>query len=262
MLSEKKIKQFRRYSNSRSARHKDGTTLLDGLHLAQEVVTHAPELIQDIYHTENALTENPEINTFLSSLGTSFSPTLIASRTLKKIAPTTTPSGILTVISTPTPTRTLPDQSSCVLLLDRIADPGNMGTIIRSGVALGADAVIISPESADAWSPKVLRAAQGAHFSTTILTDFDLTDVKLLFNGPVIGAFLDSEAASLYDTNLTGKIAICVGNEGKGISAEEFSIYGDHKVYIPMQKGFESLNVAMTTGIILSERLRQKISSQ
>ncbi len=255
--SNELIKKIHKYSKSQSERKKDSITILDGLHLLEEIfkVDDSNRLLY-IFCTEKAL-QSLEINNFLKS--NNLEITLVTESIMNKISPTKTPQGILGIYNFPNRS-ILSKNATTVILLDRIADPGNLGTIIRTGVSMGADAFFCSTGCAQAWSPKVLRASQGAHFYTTIFTEFDLVNIKKVFDGEIFGAFLNLDAKSIYQTKFPKKIGFCFGNEGSGINSLEFDKYGDKKIFIPMSKGFESLNVAIASGICLSERKRQIFS--
>ncbi len=140
-----------------------------------------------------------------------------------------------------------------VLLLDRISDPGNMGTIIRSAVAFGIDTIVIGEGSVSIYNPKVVRATEGLMFHINIIEDNLLETI----------AELKSEGYTIYTTdveggeplekiNFSGKIAIIMGNEGAGVS-DELRTCADHKLYIKMSSLCESLNVGVATSIILYE---------
>src|SRR5947207_13588533 len=123
--------------------------------------------------------------------------------------------GALAVVETPTsPFERAAD--FCVLLED-IQDPGNAGSILRSAAAAGVAQVFLSSQCAFAWSPKVLRAAQGAHFHLEIYEDVDLAAWARAYHGKVAAA-VAAGGEPLYAVDLTGPIAVAIGNEGGGLS--------------------------------------------
>ncbi len=253
--SNELVKKIYKYTKSQTIRGKDSVTILDGLHLIQEVFKAGnPKNLSHVLCTQKSLSsiefseflKNKQINLFL-----------VTDEIMKKISPTKTPQGILGVYNFPKNPQNLDINTKTVTLLDRVSDPGNLGTIIRTGVALGVEAFFLSKGCAQAWSPKVLRASQGAHFYTNIFVDFDLENIKKYFDGEIFGTFLDPQAKSIYNTIFPSKVGFCFGNEGSGINEKEFKKYGKNKIFIPMDKNFESLNVAIASGICLSERKRQ-----
>jgi TrmH family RNA methyltransferase len=160
------------------------------------------------------------------------------------------------LIGLPQPTGTIAD-SRFALLLEDIQDPGNLGSMLRSAAAAGCDAVFLSTGCADAWSPKVLRAAMGGHFVLNIHERQDLPGVANAFPGTLLAASLQAKR-SLYDCDLRGNIAFLVGNEGAGLSAGLLDM-ATQTVAIPMPGKIESLNAAAATAICLFEAVRQRM---
>jgi TrmH family RNA methyltransferase len=141
-------------------------------------------------------------------------------------------------------------KSGIHLLLDNVQDPGNVGTIIRSAHAFGAESVILCNNSADAYNPKTIRATMGAIFKQRVLslsTDqiFDIKNSGATF----IGASNDIEANDLRQASLKDVI-IVLGNEGQGISKELLN-FCNEMIYIPISSDCESINVAAAASIIL-----------
>ncbi|MDP2813907.1 MAG: RNA methyltransferase [Erysipelotrichaceae bacterium] len=134
------------------------------------------------------------------------------------------------------------------LLCDDIQDPGNMGTIIRTALSFGFDAVAVSDGSADVFNDKTLRASQGAVFHLPIIRS-DLKDIikELKENGVVILASTLDDAQSLDSFEPLDQVAVILGNEGQGVSNRLLAL-ADNKVKIEMS-GFDSLNVAVAAGI-------------
>ena len=130
-----------------------------------------------------------------------------------------------------------------------VADPGNAGTIVRTAVAAGAQAVVFSPESVDPWNPKAVRASAGALFR-----------VPLAETGPKgerVGA--DPHRGDPYDqADLTGPLTLVVGNEAHGLDQLDQSAAIDRWVSIPTAESVESLNVAAATAILCFEIARQR----
>lgn len=143
------------------------------------------------------------------------------------------------------------------ILIDKIQDPGNLGTIIRTAVAVGALGVIIVKGTVDLYNDKVLRSTMGAIFKINIyfVDEYSFLDEFLKNDFKIIVA--DSHSNNIYfNENLTGKIILVVGNEGNGIS-EELKSFDSSDVCIPMSNDLESLNVAQALSIIAFEYVRQ-----
>ncbi|MGI6199386.1 MAG: TrmH family RNA methyltransferase [Christensenellales bacterium] len=147
-------------------------------------------------------------------------------------------------------------QEGLVLALDRVQDPGNVGTLIRSADAMGARAVALSPGCADCWSPKVVRAAMGSLFHLPVCAEVELSGYLTAFaqaGGQVIGGLL--EGGCLYETAVRPDCAVVVGNEAQGIDPALRSLVTG--VRIPMAGAAESLNAAVAGSILLYEARRQ-----
>jgi TrmH family RNA methyltransferase len=165
--------------------------------------------------------------------------------------------GALAVVLTPEPAPA-PAADFCLLLED-IQDPGNVGSMLRSAAAAGVTQVYLSRHCAFAWSPKVLRAGQGAHFQLAIYEDVDLVEWTRAYRaggGSVAAAVVDG-GLPWHAQRFAPRVALAVGNEGAGLSAPLLAAV-DRRVTITMPGRSESLNVAVATGILLFERVRQR----
>ena len=144
------------------------------------------------------------------------------------------------------------------LALDGIQDPGNLGTIIRVADWYGIDTIYCSPDTADAWSPKVVQATMGSIARVHIIY-CDLQQLLGNVSVPVYGTVLDGE--NIYTQQLTQEGIIVMGNEGRGISAPIRQLL-THRLLIPQKRpGAESLNVAIATAIVCSEFCRTNLKS-
>ena len=165
--------------------------------------------------------------------------------------------GLLAIVATPRPASLAHADFS--LLIDEVQDPGNVGSMLRSAAAAGVAQVLLSKHCAFAWSPKVLRAGQGAHFCVDIHEDVDLPAWAAGFRatGGEVVATVATGGTSLFAASLGTRIALAIGNEGAGISAE-LAAQATQRVTIPMHAGVESLNVAAAAAVCLFECLRQR----
>ncbi|HLI06125.1 MAG TPA: RNA methyltransferase [Ktedonobacteraceae bacterium] len=154
-----------------------------------------------------------------------------------------------------------------LLILDDIADPGNMGTILRTALAANVDAVLLIPNCVDPFNPKVVRAAAGAHVALPIEVDMSWPAIaeRVARHCPEGPRVLLAEAGSshiYYEQDLTRPFALITGNEAHGPSPQARAL-ATLTISIPLANGVESLNAAMATGIILYEGVRQmKITGQ
>lgn len=176
---------------------------------------------------------------------------------LATLAATSPDVGVLAVVATPSTPLPLPGASH--LLLDGLQDPGNVGTALRTAAAAGVTQVLLSKDCAFAWAPKVLRAAQGAHFLTTVVEDVDLPAWARAFRaaGGMVVASGVGKGDDLYATPIAGPWAVAIGNEGAGLSAD-LAAAASTTVTIPMPGGMESLNAAAAAAVVLFELVRRQ----
>lgn len=160
------IKELKKLNKSNRYCRETGRTIAEGIHLAQELIKR-PELIQQIVVRTGA-ENSPEVQKVLQTLNSLSKPVIeVPAAIFNEISPVDTSVGLLCVI-------TIPDQNKIrvgedAVYLDGVQDPGNVGTIVRTAVAAGVKTFITSPDSAWIWSPKVLRAGMGAHFSVRVV---------------------------------------------------------------------------------------------
>lgn len=240
-------------TSSARQRRKVQQTLLEGAHLLQAYHAYANQRPQHLLVTEAAM-QNREVVELLDKF-----PDVPLSQLddslFTELSELKTPSCILALIDLPRIPIALVQSSFCLLLED-IQDPGNLGSILRSAAAAGCDAVFLSKNCADAWSPKVLRAGMGGHFVLDIYESIDLLAMATSFQGKIFATVVGAKS-NLYDCDLRGKIAFAVGNEGAGLSESLLAMISQH-ITIPMPGRSESLNVAAATAICLFEAVRQR----
>jgi TrmH family RNA methyltransferase len=176
--------------------------------------------------------------------------------TLERVASTASPQPHIAVAKLPRSTE-LPKDGDCwVLVADRVQDPGNLGTMIRSAAAAGASALVLTPGTVDVFSPKVVRATAGALF---LLPCIEVSSLEELSGSKLslVGTSSHEQAGSVpYDEfDFTGRVALVMGNEAAGLDA---STPIDAWVTIPHVGPVESLNVAMATTVLSFEIARQR----
>jgi 23S rRNA (guanosine2251-2'-O)-methyltransferase len=146
-----------------------------------------------------------------------------------------------------------------ILVLDEVQDPHNLGACLRTAEAAGVDLVIVSKDRSSSITPVVRRAASGAAETLPIIQATNLARVlrELKKHGVWLAGTSDAAPASLYETDLTGPLALVMGGEGKGIRRLTADLC-DYLVSIPMAGHVESLNVSVATGVCLFEIARQR----
>lgn len=181
---------------------------------------------------------------------------IVSYSVLKNISNTENPQGIVAVTNY-FKKESLDLENGFYILVDKVQDPGNMGTIIRTAHAAGALGIITTKGTVDVYNEKTLRSTMGSIFYIPIIEDDNLNKVRFLQqNGfRLLISSLDTNN-NFYDVNMTENMIIAVGNEGNGIS-EDLNNISDIKVKIPMPGLAESLNVAVACSIMTFERIRQ-----
>lgn len=178
-------------------------------------------------------------------------------REFASAAETDSPQGVLAIAEVPDRTlAALANRAKMrLLVLDGVQDPGNVGTIVRTAAALGADATVALPGTVDLWNAKVVRSGMGAHFHHLCLpgTWDDLDAFRRDGLVEVWGA--DSSGVPLTTLKAPGRVAVVVGNEGGGLSPASRE-RATRLVAIPLAAPVESLNVAVAAGILLHELTR------
>jgi TrmH family RNA methyltransferase len=249
-------KAMARLVTSGSQRRKQGLSILDGTHLLAAFLDSGkqPEEVM----VNGAGLADRAIARLVERSGKA-RVTLLSDALFKSLSTVESPTGVIAAVRTPRGGSVPPD-AALVLALEDIQDPGNVGTLLRSAAAAGAGHVLLSAHCAFAWSPKVLRAAMGAHFHLNIVEGAELAEFLRTYRGRSVALSARGEA-SLYDLDLARPCAILVGNEGAGLSGP---LQGAAKVRarIPMPGRVESLNAATAGSICLFEAVRQRESQE
>jgi len=247
-----RYKVVKRLVTNASERRKSGRSVLDGAHLLAAFLDSGGKP-EEIYVSQAGLARDEIARLVQRSEPAPL--TLLADGLFEALSTVESPTGVIAVVPTPA-AKPVPSDAGFVLLLEDIQDPGNVGTLLRSAAAAGAEHVMLSPACAFAWSPKVLRSAMGAHFAVNIVEGADLEAWVKAFRGTSIALDGWSEQ-SLYDLELHTPIALLVGNEGSGLSPA-LARAATLRARIPMSKRMESLNAAAAGTVALFEAARQR----
>jgi len=250
-----RLKEAARLIGSSRDRRKSGRCVLEGAHViaAYRDRYGAPE---SLIIAESSLAE-PRVRALRA--GVPESRTLVVNESAwSELGPL--PASVAALAVVPTPLNEFKRAADFCLLLEDVQDPGNVGSILRTAAAAGVAQVFLSPQCAFAWSPKVLRAGQGAHFHLEIYEGVDLGDWARDYRGRVVAA-VAAGGAPLFTAVLVGPIAIAIGNEGAGLSSAVRDASSE-RVTIPMPGGFESLNAAAAAAVCLFEAVRQRAKTR
>jgi RNA methyltransferase, TrmH family len=251
-----RIQLIRSLLQDRKSRDESEQFIIEGVRLVEEAVKNQAS-IQEVYFSEslsgrgksildhfqesNIPTEEVDNDIFLSMMDTENGQGIaaICRKTHKE----------------------LPSSSNFIIIADQLRDPGNLGTLLRTAAAAGAQAVFTSPGSVDLFSPKVIRSAMGAHFHIACAEmDWNqLLQIKQEKAVPVFSAYVAAaNAESIYwDCDFNHPTILIIGNEADGASENAFKL-ADQRVSIPMPGNFESLNAAVAAGILIFEVARQR----
>jgi TrmH family RNA methyltransferase len=171
-----------------------------------------------------------------------------------ELSPVATPTGLLAEVAWLTPPAI--NATPLVIVLEDIQDPGNLGSMLRTGAAAGATLAVLSKGCHDPWSPKALRGGQGAQFVLPLMIGVDVVEWLAGFAGESLALAL-AEDNSLYAHKLAGSLALVVGNEGAGLS-QAVCEAASATIRIPMPGKIESLNAAAALAVAVFEAARQR----
>jgi TrmH family RNA methyltransferase len=226
------------------------------MHLIERALESAPKRIQKIVHTAAFADAHTQLFTRVKKkkIPTQQLPSSLAER----ISDTKSPQGIFAIVTFEL-LGSLNYSGDSIIAFDHVSDPGNLGTILRTAAWFGIEEVLLSPGCADSYSPKVLRSTQGEIFSVKITQCESLPEA--LKEGKKIGykilaTTLSPSAGSIYKEKFDKKRIVVFGSEAHGVSPEALDVV-DREIIIPSAGAGESLNVAVSVGIVLSELQRR-----
>jgi TrmH family RNA methyltransferase len=239
-----------------TVRRREGRFLVEGPQAVREAVRFASARVRDVYLTPDAVARNPEILAEAREAGLRLhgsTPEVVA-------AMSGDAQGVLAVANVPEPTLegSVREGACLVVMLSNVRDPGNAGTIIRIADAAGADAIVLTGECVDPYSPKVVRASAGSLFHLPVVTGIRFQDAMAQAREVGLGVFAASASGSddlftladAVEAPLAGPIAWVFGNEAWGLSPEEIAA-ADRSVRLPILGEAESLNVAAAVSVAL-----------
>lgn len=255
--SNAKVKQVVQWQNKARERREAGVFLTEGFKLFLE----APEgSIREVYLSEDAilrLEDRPELRDKLQRVGYE----TVSGEVFRKMSDTSTPQGVLCVVERPSYTlEQLLDTSAPLLaVLENLQDPGNLGTILRTGEGAGITGVILGKETVDIYNPKTIRATMGSIFRVPFVYVEDLPQAIAVIRGRGVKTYAAHlSGRSCYDSfSFQGGTAFLIGNEGKGLSPE-LAAMADSLLRIPMEGRVESLNAAVAAALLMYEAHRQR----
>ena len=255
--SNSQLKYLTKLMKSRSARKEDGVYVCEGRKMFFEILAQAPELLIKAYWSQSALGSlTAQERTLLDGCVTEE----VSDDVFDSVAETVTPQGVIALVKMRNRTcGQLAESGRPLLILETLQDPGNLGTILRTAEAAGIGGVILSADSVDAYSPKVVRSTMGAIFRVPFAYADNLPDtLRTLRNqGYTLYAAHLKGSVPYDEPDYAGPVGILIGNEGNGLS-EEVTGIADKRVRIPMEGSAESLNAAVAAALLMYEVKRHR----
>lgn len=255
--SNQKVRQVAQWQDKAKERRKAGVFLAEGFKMFEE----APEgWIREIYVSSASVEKAKEMPFIWKKLSQNGYET-VSEEVFQKMSDTQTPQGILTVLKQPKYRleTLLKGDRPLLAVLEDLQDPGNLGTIIRTGEGAGVTGVIMSAKTVDIFNPKVIRATMGSVYRVPFVYVEDMEQILT----DLVNAGIHTYAAHLkgqrfYDSfSYKGPTAFLIGNEGNGLK-ESTAQKAEHYLKIPMEGKVESLNAAVASALLLYEAHRQR----
>lgn len=249
-----RIQRIKKLLSSSSYRQSEKAIIIEGVRLVEEAIASG-WVIQELYISDN-LSERGK-----SLLAGKAVPDCagyhVSDMVMADLTDTETPQGITAVLLQHE--ILLPERPEFLIVLDAVRDPGNVGTILRTASAAGVNAVLIGPETADPFSPKVLRAGMGAQLKLPVIQCSWEKIASIIHAQAGMKALLadTGDGTSLWEEDFTKEIALIVSNEASGPSPSARDL-ADHIITIPMPGNCESLNAAIAASLLMYEVVRQR----
>lgn len=237
-------------------RVKESAFIVEGFRFVDEALKSGFK-IPYLFVSQSAANNDSYLN-LLNIINDETKAYMVTDAILKEISDTETPQGIVAVVKMGKYSFGT-KKNGFYVLVDKIQDPGNMGTIIRTSHAAGALGVIYTKGTVDVYNEKTLRSTMGSIFHIPLIEDNDLSILKELKHKgfKLIVSSLEN-SKNFFEEDLTHNLIVCIGNEGNGVSHEVYSL-SDEKVKIPMPGKAESLNASVAAGIMIYEIVRQNL---
>lgn len=253
--SNQKVKQVIQWQTKAKERKADGVFLVEGFKMFEEAPA---ESIKEVYVAESAV---PKLTASVTEKLKKTGYETVSDAIFHKMADTQTPQGILCVVKQPVYTMSdiADKENPLIVILENLQDPGNLGTILRTGEGAGITGVIMSRQTVDLFNPKTIRATMGSIYRMPFLYVDSLTDTIALLHKKGIHTYAAHLAGKEYYSSFSFKegTAFLIGNEGNGLQKETADA-AEHYLKIPMEGQVESLNAAIATSLLMYEAHRQR----
>ena len=250
-----RVKQVVQWQNKAKERKKDGIFLAEGIKMFEE----APlDSIVEVFISESL---EQKADAFYKKKLLQIGYEVVSDEVFAKMSDTQTPQGILTILKRPEYNLDLllKRENPLFVILENLQDPGNLGTIVRTGEGAGITGVIMSAGTVDIFNPKTIRATMGSIFRVPFLYVEDMADTIQKLHKHGVHTYAAHLAGKTYyqDVSLKEPSAFLIGNEGNGLTKETADM-AESYIKIPMEGQVESLNAAVATALLMYEAHRQR----
>jgi TrmH family RNA methyltransferase len=250
-IANPKVKWVRALQTKRKARSEEAVFVVEGVRLAREAVL-AEWQARLVLHTEAIDPRGRGVVNQLARLGAEVD--VVSEAVMAACSSAETPPGILAVLGIPD--LRPPQPVTLIVVADGLADPGNLGTLLRTAAATGVEAVITTPGTVDAYNPKVVRGAMGAHFRLPILT-WDEERLERGLAGLQVWVAEPGKGEKYYTPDWRQPAALVIGGEVHGPGRVPV-LESARRVHVPMLGATESLNASIAAAVVLCEIARQR----
>ena len=256
-VANARVKQVVQWQTKAKERKKDNVFLAEGLKMFEEAPKKS---VKEIYIEETLLEKLDRVSSIYNKLE-KIGYEVVSAEVFKRMSDTQTPQGILTVLDRPNYSleELLKVENPLFVLLEDLQDPGNLGTIVRTGEGAGVTAVLMSKNTVDIFNPKVIRATMGSIYRVPFVYVDDVeSTIMSLHNANVKTYAAHLDGKDYYDSfSFKEGTAFLIGNEGNGLKKSTADAAFSY-LKIPMEGQVESLNAAIATSLLMYEAHRQR----
>jgi RNA methyltransferase, TrmH family len=247
-LQNERVKLVSALQTRPRTRRKERKIALEGARLVRDAI-NAGQKPQFVFYQPESI----DYDLVAELQGSNITLTPVSAEVMAHISDTQNSQGIIGVFPLPLPP--LPREPSRVLVLDKLGEPGNMGTMLRTAAAAGVECVLLAPDCADPYNPKVLRSGMGAHFRVPVI---ELDWAQIADYCQRLRVYIAAGDGDLRYDQVDWAVpwALIIGSEAHGVGKEAVRLPA-HRIHIPMAAQTESLNAAVAAGIILFAAVRQ-----
>ena len=252
-VSNKQVRRAVQLAGKAKARREEGLFVAEGLRMCREC---PPDQVEILYVTPE-FAAREENRRWLAS----YRHEMVSEAVMRAMADTKTPQGVLGLVRQPSWSLSdvLGGENTLILVLETIQDPGNLGTMLRAGEGAGVTGLVMNRETADIFSPKVIRSTMGSVLRVPFVYADDLGEAcrELKAQGVRLFAAHLKAMHNYEQADYTGSTGFLIGNEANGLSEETASL-ADGFIKIPMAGRVESLNAAVAASVLMYEAARQR----